>query len=72
LKSSAVGTQHWTSYWKNVEEEHEQFIEAATRGDLPLLKKLLEIDASQVPVDPNYKSFDDWTGLHYATLHGHL
>lgn len=63
--------QPWASYWKNVAEDQEQFIEAATRGDLPQLKRLLEVDGSRIPIDVNYKSFDDWTALHYATLHSH-
>lgn len=24
-----------------------------------------------MPLDPNLKSFDDWTALHYTALHGH-
>ena len=42
------------------------------RKDNQLLSELFNRKNNPIPLNVNYKSFDNWTPIHFAALHGNL
>ena len=59
----------WNDYWKKVGKAKEDFIEAACMGDIETMDAILKSNNGETPIDVNFRSFDNWTALHYSALH---
>lgn len=44
-------------------------MEAASTGKVARMEEILKRKSSDAPVDVNFKSFDNWTALHFAAYH---
>lgn len=42
------------------------------RKDKEILSELFNKKNNHIPLNVNYKSFDNWTPIHFAALHGNI
>lgn len=50
----------------------DDFIEAVCKGNLERMESILKQENDKIPLDVNFKSFDNWTSLHFAAYHSQV
>ena len=61
----------WEDFWRKMQQLHNDFIDAASKGELAKLEVIVQKESQIYPLDLNHKDFDDMTAAHYASLEGH-
>ena len=60
----------WDDHWQESEKIHQRLLMAICQKNTQELLDLLNKKINHIPINVNYKSFDNWTPLHFASLHG--
>jgi len=60
----------WQSFWKKIRESNENMWDAAERGDVERIKRLLDPEKQTYPAEIDSRGLDDWTAIHLATNNG--
>jgi ankyrin repeat protein len=60
----------WDDYWNQSEKVHKKLLESICQKNNKVLSELFNKKLNHMPINVNYKSFDNWTPIHYAAQHG--
>lgn len=60
----------WDDYWEQSEKTHRKLLMGICQKNNKLISELFNKKLNHVPININFKSFDNWTPIHFASLHG--
>lgn len=62
----------WDDYWEQSDKVHKKLLMSICQKNNKLLSELFNKKLNHVPININYKSFDNWTPIHFAAMHGNI
>jgi ankyrin repeat protein len=60
----------WDDYWDQSEKIHLKLLTSICQKNSKVLSELFNKKLNHIPINVNYKSFDNWTPIHYAAQQG--